>query len=96
MIPHFRIQSYSILSRFVGCGKLEGMNIERCVELYQQAYDHYMENHAVYFFEKYYTRRLSLWAAAFGVFGVETVVSYGQKTTEVGEKHGFKPQRTEL
>ena len=27
-------------------GKLEGMNIERCVELYQQAYDHYMENHA--------------------------------------------------
>ncbi len=27
-------------------GKLEGMNIERCVELYQQAYDRYMENHA--------------------------------------------------
>lgn len=27
-------------------GKLESMNIERCVELYQQAYDRYMENHA--------------------------------------------------
>lgn len=27
-------------------GKLEGMDIERCVELYQQAYDRYMENHA--------------------------------------------------
>ena len=27
-------------------GKLESMNVERCVELYQQAYDRYMENHA--------------------------------------------------
>ena len=27
-------------------GKLKGMNVERCVELYQQAYDRYMENHA--------------------------------------------------
>ncbi len=42
IIGDYSFDSYD--SDFIG--KLESMNIERCVELYQQAYDRYMENHA--------------------------------------------------
>ena len=41
IIGDFSFDSYD--TDFVG--KLESMNIGRCVELYQQAYDRYMENH---------------------------------------------------
>ena len=42
IIGDFSFDSYD--TDFVG--KLESMNIDRCVELYQEAYDRYMENHA--------------------------------------------------